>query len=847
MATATTPMMRQYEALKQKYSDCILFFRLGDFYEMFGDDAREASGILQITLTARKDTPMCGVPYHAVENYLAKLTRAGKKVAICEQLSDPNLPGIVQRDVTRVVTPGTTWSDAVLDQKQHNFVSAIVERDQKYGLAWIDITTGQFFCAEFSKIHSVQYQLARIRPAECLIEKAASAGLRRALAQHDHMYLSETENFVNAEKVLNDHFGTRTLDGFGVQSMSAAVAAAGILFNYVRETQKTDCAHVQRLIPSSEADTMVLDPATIAHLELLENAQDGTRTHTLLSVLDKTVTAMGGRLLREYIVAPLQQKEKITARLDAVEELFLSPGVQPLLVERLRAVSDLERIIGKLSIGLGNARDLAAIRTTLHALPDLKNALAQMHQPLLQKITHAIDLLPELVDVLDRAIVDEPPLAVKEGGMIRAGFNAEIDELKNITQNGATALAQMQQRESTRTGISSLKVRFNKVFGYYIEISKSNLASVPPDYIRKQTLVNGERYITPELKEYEEKILGAEEKLVAREYHIFEEIRAQTLTYTAALQQTAKAIARLDVLLSFARVALESRYVKPKFTEENAMHIENGRHPVVEKVCAAGNFVSNNTVMTIDTYFHLITGPNMGGKSTYLRQVALIALIAHIGSFVPADKACMPLIDRIFTRIGASDNLVRGQSTFMVEMQETATILHNATNRSLIILDEIGRGTSTYDGVSLAWAIVEFLHDTLKAKAIFATHYHELIAVVEKCAHAKNLSVGVRENEREGVVFLYKLLEGGVDRSYGIEVAKLAGIPISVTQRAKHLLKDLEEGLGKEDLQPKAVHNPIPHPEHPVLAELKKLNVNAMTPMEALLALEKVKINLDKT
>lgn len=838
MTTATTPMMRQYDTLKQKYKGCILFFRLGDFYEMFGDDAREASKILQITLTARKDTPMCGVPYHAMENYLAKLTRAGKKVAICEQLSDPNLPGIVQRDVIRVVTPGTTWSDAVLDHKQHNFVSAIIEREHTYGLAWLEITTGQFYCAELKNINALHYQLARIRPSECIIEKNASEKLKNALALHEKMYISTQENFVDAEKVLNTHFKTHSLEGFGIHNMPQAITAAGVLFHYVCETQKTDCTHVQTLIPYTEKDTMVLDAATITHLELLENAQDGTRDHTLLSVLDKTVTAMGGRLLREYIVTPLQDIKKITARLDAVEELFLNPGVQPTLVERLDAVSDLERIIGKLSIGLGNARDLVGIRTTLRALPDLKNALQQMHTPLLQKIAVAINLLPELEKLLTNAIVDEPPLTIKEGNIIRTGFDPQVDELKSITQNATSALASMQQREIQRTGINSLKIRFNNVFGYYIEISKSNLAHVPQDYIRKQTLVNGERFITPELKEYEEKILGAEEKLIAREYVLFEQIRQQTLAHTHALQQTAKAIARLDVLLSFARVALESHYVKPQFSEnDSSLKIENGRHPVVEKVCAAGNFVANDTVMTEEKYFHLITGPNMGGKSTYLRQVALIALMAHIGSFVPADRTQMPVIDRIFTRIGASDNLARGQSTFMVEMQETATILHNATARSLIILDEIGRGTSTYDGVSLAWAITEFLHDTVKAKAIFATHYHELIGVVEKCAHAKNLSVGVRENEQEGVVFLYKLLDGGVDRSYGIEVAKLAGIPHAVTTRAKHLLKDLEEGMVKEDVRMKAVHEVE---ENPVLKKLKQLNLNEMTPMQALALLTEV-------
>jgi len=833
---AMTPMMAQYREIKANYPDAILFYRLGDFYEMFFEDAIEASQLLQITLTARSKgehkAPMCGVPYHAAQNYIAKLTRLGKKVAICEQLSDPNLPGIVKRDVVRIITPGTTLDENVLEQKANNFVAAIVERGGRFGLATADISTGQFQVTELENTKDFLTEMERLRPVEAVIEGSLrSSALMKELDRlsiyfFEH-HLEQTEG-------------------------SADDLAAALLLDYLQRTQKTELNHIRGVQRYNAHDFMPLDEATLKNLELLTTLRENSKVGSLLWVLDETITSMGGRHLRHVITHPLLQKEKIEERLNAVEDMVRKPAVLDDVRASLKNILDLERLLARLSLEHGNARDLLALKNSLKSIPATQAFLKDFSSSLLQNIRENLHGLPDLAGHLEKAIVDEPPLAVREGGMIRDGFNAELDEIKNISREGKGFIQSLQEKEIARTGINSLKIRYNSVFGYYIEVSKTNLHAVPQDYIRKQTLVNAERYITPELKEYEEKVLGAEEKIVALEYTIFNQLREKVVGEIARIQELAGAIAQLDVICSFAKVALNQSYCKPVITEDFPVIIRNGRHPVVEKMSFSHHFVPNDSAFDESQKLLLITGPNMGGKSTYLRQAALIVLMAHLGSFVPAQDATIGLVDRIFTRVGASDNLVRGQSTFMVEMQETAFILAHATSRSLIILDEVGRGTSTYDGMSIAWAIVEFLHDRVGAKTLFATHYHELISLADKLSFAANYSVAVRENEREGVVFLYTIVPGGVDRSYGIEVGKLAGLPQEVVNKAKQILIDLEEGSHEaairaelEDPTKRIPQDQMPlferhqrdleQREHRALHdELQKIDVNSLTPIEAL-------------
>ncbi len=797
-----TPMLKQYREIKGKHKDCILFFRLGDFYEMFGPDALEASKILNITLTARNkgtvnETPMCGIPYHAAEGYIAKLTKAGGKVAICEQISDPELPGLVQREVIRIVTPGTTLDSNILENKQNNFLVSIFNQDKKWGIAFVDLTTGEFKLAELNKLDDLLNELNRILPSEIIItpDLNENLNLKTKLEQISNLNLFYPSLFTPAHETLKEHFNVKSLQSFGIEKYLTAIEAAGNLLNYLKDTQKTALEHINKISIYNLSDYMILDEATIRNLELLYTYQFFEEKGSLISVIDQTQTGMGGRLLRNWLLHPLINKEKIQQRLDSVDEFFQDLDLRENLKSELKNISDIERLIGRLGCKRANARDLLNLKNSLTLIPNIKNSLKNCNAKFLKFCHKNLDEHQELVNLISQSIADDPPILINEGGMIAEGYNQELDELRKISTSGKDWLKDLQVREIKRTGISSLKVKFNKVFGYYIEVSNSNLSQVPDNYTRKQTLVNAERFVTPELKEYEQKVLGAEEKIIELEQKIFWQIRNDVAKHFEAMQKTAYLIAQLDVLLSFANTALLNNYVKPQIDNGEIIKIENGRHPVIEKLQSDESYVPNNGLFNHqDHQLILLTGPNMSGKSSYLRQTALIVLLAQIGSFVPAQSAQIGLTDRIFTRVGASDNLIRGQSTFMVEMQEAANILNNATAKSLIILDELGRGTSTFDGVSIAWAIVEYIYKNIKAKTLFATHYHELIDMVEKLDKAQNYAISVKETE-SGVIFLRKIIPGGIDKSYGIEVAKLAGLPKPLTDRAYQILEELESEL----------------------------------------------------
>ncbi|HCW32164.1 MAG: mismatch repair protein MutS, DNA mismatch repair protein MutS protein [Candidatus Peregrinibacteria bacterium GW2011_GWE2_39_6] len=851
-----TPMMKQYFELKAQYPDCILFFRLGDFYELFAEDAKKGSKILGIVLTNRNGTPMCGVPYHSVEQYLAKLTTAGERVAICEQVSDPALPGIVKREVIRVITPGTTFSESLLDNKANNYAVFIYPRKDYFGLAVIDITTGAFLVTELHGYDQLAIELQRLNPRECVLPQYNEDHHLRTLLrvfENCHLYFYSLEK--DAEQILKKHFSVVNFESFGIEKWVLGIQAAGYLLAYLKETQKTDLAHLNNLKSYTSAEYMLLDEATFRNLELVVTLRDQKKEGSLLGVLDYTQTAMGGRLLRHWLLRPLTNKGKIENRLEAVEALYNDDLRRDKLKGEIAEILDLERVLSRLSLDRGTPRDLVALKVSLQKIPVIKQELfSLLAVRFFENLFSDFEDLPELIDLIERCIVDEPVLNIREGGFIKDGFDANLDELRLLSREGKGFIKQLQTREIERTGIQSLKVKYNRVFGYYIEISKSNLKNVPVDYMRKQTLVNAERFITPELKEYEEKVLTAEDKAKALEYELFKEVRLKVIANLGAIQENARAVALLDVVLSFAYVAKKNCYVKPELSDGSILEILEGRHPVVENMNVAGDFVPNDTYLDGDGQkIMLLTGPNMSGKSTLLRQVALIALMAHIGSYVPAKVARLGVLDRIFTRVGASDNLVKGQSTFMVEMQETANILNNATGKSLIILDEIGRGTSTYDGVSIAWAILEYLHDQVGAKTLFATHYHELIAVAERLSGAHNYCVAVHEDKENGVVFLHKIQKGGIDKSYGIEVAKLAGLPREVIDKSQHILRDLEEGVLEKGIQnqlkqeifkeqkemlkerePRSLFNPT-------LERLKQIDVNHMTPLEALQVLAELK------
>lgn len=852
--TKLTPMMAQYREIKEKYQDCILMYRLGDFYEMFFEDALEASKILQITLTARNkngenSAPMCGIPFHALEGYLCKLTRAGRKVALCDQMTQPDGKGIVQREVVRVVTPGTTFDENIIDQKANNYVAAIVTDKSRFALAYADVTTGEFRVSEMENYKKLEEELMRIGPAECILN-AELLEVINPLLQGKNIYLFPFNYFKEAESELKNHFGVKSLQGFGLEGKKLAIGAAGMLFEYLRETQKTELTHIGKISYYEVSEFMAMDGALIRNLELFYTSQ-GKKEGSLISILDQTVSPMGGRMLRNWLLHPLLEKTAVEKRLGNVEKIAKNSSLLRELRDSLGRIYDIERLLSRLSLGSGNARDLIAMKESLKIIPGLKNLIRDNFSEYFGEL----DELNELVELIEKAISEEPPHTVREGGMIKKGYNAELDELLGISTEGKGFIADLQQKEIERTGINSLKIRFNSVFGYYIEISNTNLSAVPADYIRKQTLVNAERFITPELKEFEDKVLNAETRIKELEYELFYGVRMEVVKEILKIQTNARVIAELDVLANLAYISVKNNYCKPEITED-VMEIKNSRHPVIEQLSFAKNFVPNDCVFNDSRKFGLITGPNMGGKSTYLRQVALIVLLAQIGSYVPAENAKISLVDRIFTRVGASDNLTRGESTFMVEMNETAFILNHATAKSLIILDEIGRGTSTYDGVSIAWAIMEFVHDKIGAKTLFATHYHELIELAERLEKAVNLSVLVRENEREGVVFLYKIVEGGVDKSYGIEVAKLAGLPVDLVSRARGVLSELENRhIKKGRVSPDQIelfedaaereHRKVESMDSKIMEELKQIDLNSMTPIQAMQKLYDMKKKSD--
>jgi len=822
-------MMAQYRRIKGELpADALLLFRLGDFYEMFFEDAQTGASVLNLALTARQGIPMCGLPFHAANSYIARILRSGRKVAICEQLEEAKPGKLVKREVTQILSPGTHFDERMLVAERNNFLAAVYPGGKAVGLALVDLTTGDFLTTELENEAALMAELERLRPAEIIFPTGAVAlreqlrGAFQILSGYDDWtFAPETAVFT-----VRDHFKVASLDGFGLKDRTAAIGAAGGALHYLAQSLRRDVKHLTRITFYQRSDYLALDYTTLRHLEILEPLHhDAARNASLYGAMNRTVTPMGARLLRQWLSQPLATVERIGGRQDAVQTFLENTYGLDGFRQQLANVRDLERTIGRLSSGGGNARDLRALQLALEQIPALRQTLdglrlkatrppeslraleespaAVESASLLGALIEQLTELPELVDLVARAIVEEPPLPIKEGGMIRDGFDAALDELRLAQRGGKDWIAKLQADEMARTGISSLKVRFNSVFGYYIEITRSNLDKVPPHYIRKQTIANGERFITPELKDMEGKILGAEERSVKLEYELFQRVREAVLGQLKQIQQTAAALAQLDVLGSFAETARLYNFIKPVVGDAGGLQIRDGRHPVLEQQLADERFVPNDTALTSRTgqapaagadlaQIALITGPNMAGKSTYIRQVALLTLLAHTGSFVPAAEARIDLVDRIFTRIGASDDLSRGQSTFMVEMTETANILNNATPRSLIVLDEIGRGTSTFDGLSLAWSIVEHLHNQVGAKTLFATHYHELTELAARLPRLKNYNVAVRE-WNDQIVFLRKIVEGGTDKSYGIQVARLAGVPKPVLERAKQILVNLEE------------------------------------------------------
>ena len=832
-------MMAQYRRIKSELpKDALLLFRLGDFYEMFFEDAQAGAQLINLALTSRNGIPMCGLPYHAANAYIGRLLKAGRKVAICEQTEEAKPGKLVNREVTQILSPGTHFDERMLVAERNNFLAAVCSAGKTFGLALVDLTTGDFLTTEVEAEAALLTELERLRPAEIVHPMEATA--LRDLLRNSGWTVSAYDDWTFAPQTavftVREHFKVASLDGFGLKDRTAAIGAAGGALHYLTQNLRRDVKHLTRLSFYQRTDFLALDYTTLRHLEILEpQHRDAPRNACLYGALNKTATPMGARLLRNWLSQPLAAVEPIRQRQETVATFIGNTPNLDIFRAQLANVRDLERTLGRLSTGSGNARDLVVLRQALEQIPALRQTLASVGRAssradalmqtdsearedarptsLLADLTTQLSESPDLVELVGRAIVDEPPLAVKEGGMIRDGFSTDLDELRNAQRGGKDWLAKLQQDEIERTGISSLKVRFNSVFGYYIEVTKSNLDKVPPHYIRKQTVANGERFITPELKDMEGKILGAEERSVKLEYELFQRLREEVLGQLATIQQTASALAQLDVLASFAEIARLHDYCRPEVSDEGVLQITDGRHPVLEQSLVDERFVPNDTslvskVLSLESpeavtsdsrlktqdfpQIALITGPNMAGKSTYIRQVALLTLLAHTGSFIPAKEARIDLVDRIFTRIGASDDLARGQSTFMVEMSETANILNNATPRSLIILDEIGRGTSTFDGLSLAWSIVEYLHNIVGAKTLFATHYHELTELAQRLPRIKNYNVAVRE-WHDAIVFLRKIVEGGTDKSYGIQVARLAGVPKEVLERAKQILVNLEE------------------------------------------------------
>jgi DNA mismatch repair protein MutS len=809
MADALTPMMQQYQRVRASVPpDVLLLFRLGDFYELFFEDAKEAASLLNVALTKRNGVPMCGVPYHAAQNYIAKLIKAGKRVAICDQTSEPQPGKIVTRDITQIISAGTVSEFDLLEPKRANYLGAIYEHEGTFGFAYTDLTTGEFRLLQLDERSAIIDELARVAPSELLVseeQREQFAEIEPKLAHDSYAFLPEQAMFT-----LCEHFKTKSLDGFGCGKLPAAVGAAGAIVHYLKHQLRRRIDHLTSLRCEAAGDHVILDAATQTNLDLVESR--GQRDTSLLAALDRTVTPMGGRKLRSWILQPLRTLPELHCRQQMIADLLQEADLLASLRASLKSIRDIERAAGRLSQASGNARDLVALKDSLQQIPHLKRELQKLLDRLAFGANHvnengAVDLLaqrlqnqiremPELAAKLQTALIDDPPLALKEGGIFHDGFDRDLDELRSASREGKNWISALQGREIEATGIKSLKVRFNSVFGYFIEVTKSNLGNVPPRYTRKQTTVGGERFITPELKEMEAKVLGADERARNLEYSLFQKVRDETMTELAPLQQTAGAISTLDVICGLAETARLFNYRRPQLNESLCLMIKDGRHPVLDQNLVDEKFVPNDTELDGDEFrLAIITGPNMAGKSTYIRQVALIVLIAQIGSFVPASAAEIGIVDRIFTRVGASDDLSRGQSTFMVEMNETANIVNNATERSLVILDEIGRGTSTFDGLSIAWSVAEFLHDRIKARTLFATHYHELTRLAAERSGVVNFNVAVRE-WNDQIIFLRKIVPGGADKSYGIQVARLAGLPREILDRAKDILAHLETPNG---------------------------------------------------
>ena len=865
-----TPMMKQYMETKSQYQDCILFYRLGDFYEMFFDDALTASRELEITLTGKncgqeERAPMCGVPYHAVEGYLNRLVSKGYKVAICEQVEDPKTAkGIVKREVVRIVTPGTNVDAQALDESKNNYIMCIVYIADRYGVSVADISTGDYFVTEIPDGARLMDEIYRFAPSEIICNEAfyMSGMDLDGMKERFHMAIYSLDSWYFDDAVckqkLLEHFKVSSFAGLGLADYDCGVISAGALLQYLLETQKNSLSNLTHITPYAAGRYMMLDSSTRRNLELCETLREKQKRGSLLWVLDKTKTAMGARTLRKYVEQPLIDKKEIENRLDAVAELKDQAISREEIREYLTPVYDLERLITRIAYGTANPRDLTAFRSSLEMLPPIKYILEEMQSGLLKNIYDDLDPLEDLCELVKNAIREEPPIAMKEGNIIREGYNEEVDKLRRAKSDGKEWLAKLENDEREKTGIKNLRIKYNKVFGYYLEVTNSYKDLVPDYYTRKQTLANAERYITPELKELEDMILGAEDKLYALEYELYCEVRDTIAAGVERIQKTAKAVAALDAFASLALVAERNNYVRPKINEKGVIDIKEGRHPVVERMIPNDMFISNDTYLDDKKHrISIITGPNMAGKSTYMRQTALIALMAQVGSFVPAKSANIGISDRIFTRVGASDDLASGQSTFMVEMTEVANILRNATSKSLLILDEIGRGTSTFDGLSIAWAVVEYISDSrlLGAKTLFATHYHELTELEGKIANVNNYCIAVKEMG-DDIVFLRKIVKGGADKSYGIQVAKLAGVPDLVIDRAKEIVEELSDGditnrvseiAGKEkvvkkkpkvkkydevDIAQMSLFDTVKDDD--VLEELKNLDVGNMTPIDAL-------------
>ncbi len=882
-------MMQRYCEVKQENPGSILLFRMGDFYELFHEDAQAGAKILGLTLTARDKTsdnpvPMAGFPHHQLENYLQKLIKAGFRAAICDQVEDPKTAkGMVRREVTRVVTPGTLTDEQLLDPRESNFLACVFPGKKAIGLSWLELSTGRFLCSELEPSQLAD-ELARIHPAEVLTPEVDSPSSPVASLRSDGgMVITErpTWSFSNDQTrtCLLDHFGTRTLEGFDLNDDSVAVTAAGALLDYVFETQKSAVGHITRLEPYTRGRSLQIDQATRRSLELTQTIREGSRDGSLLAIMDETVTSMGARLLADWLSNPLTDIKAINGRLDAVEELMGNATLLRDVRELLDQSYDMQRLISRVATGRTSPRDIGCLGSTLALLPKLKARLAERESGLLCELEQRLNLFPDLRAEIEGSLVDEPPLNTVKGGVIRAGVNKKLDELRELTRGGKEWIAAYVAEEAERTGIPNLKTGFNKVFGYYLEVTAAHKDKVPADYIRKQTLKNQERYITPALKEHEEKVLRSEEEAFALENELFEAIKAKVAAEVPGLQAAAEIMATIDCLGGLATLASSAGYCRPELTEEPVLDVREGRHPVLDRLQPTGQFVPNDVRLGIEETaasdgddaanestptsssapvcgrIQLITGPNMAGKSTYIRQAALITVMAQMGSFVPASEARVGIADRVFARVGASDELGKGQSTFMVEMTETARILNTASDRSVVILDEIGRGTSTYDGVSLAWAITEFLHDEIQCRAMFATHYHELTELSRTLKHASNWNVAVREQPGDGIVFLHKIVEGSADKSYGIHVARIAGVPKTVLERADVILETLENEHVDDDGRPRVPARKTSKvdrrqlslfdaPEHPVLDEIRQLEIENLTPLDALQELNRIREQL---